>query len=140
MGEGFQVSLKRPCRRAPDYLPFAHHLRGEDAASGAKDCSAFDARLVADTDLTSDHGVILDDHAAGDAGLSGNDDVTSNAAVVADMHHVVELGAITDGSDSESCAIDTGIGANFDVITDLDAPDLRKFFVMITGTGEAEAV
>src|SRR5260370_19042592 len=140
MGKGFQVCLKRPCRRAPDYLSFADNLRREDAGSGAKDGFAFDARLVADADLTSDHGVVFDDDAAGDPGLSSDNDVTSNAAVVADMHHIVELGSITYGSDSEGCAIDAGICADFDVIADLDAPDLRKFFVMVTGAGEAEAV
>ena len=41
---------------------------------------------------------------------------------------------------AEGGAVDAGVGADLDIVADFDAADLRKFFVMIAGADEAEAV
>ena len=41
---------------------------------------------------------------------------------------------------AERGAIDAGVGADFDIVADFDAADLRELFVMIAGANEAEAV
>ena len=40
----------------------------------------------------------------------------------------------------ERGAIDAGVGADLDIVADLDAADLRKFLVTVAGADEAEAV
>ena len=57
-----------------------------------------------------------------------------------DVDQIVELGAIADRGDAQSRAIDAGIRADLDIIADLDAADLREFFVMVAGAHESKSV
>ena len=59
---------------------------------------------------------------------------------MSNVNQVIELGSVADGSDSQRGAIDAGVGANLDIVADLDAADLRELLVTITGANEAEAV
>src|ERR1035438_5049753 len=118
--------LERPRRRAPYGFAAPHHFGSEDAAARAQHGAGFNAGLVADPHLPADDGVVFHHHAARKTGLRRHHHVAADAAVVAHMHHVVELGSLTDGSDSQRGAVHAGIGADLDIIANLHAAHLRK--------------
>src|SRR4051812_4726090 len=51
--------------------------------------------------------------------------MAANAYIVADLHQVVDLGALADHGIANGSAIDHGTRADFDVVLDDDAADLR---------------
>src|SRR5581483_3933481 len=140
VGQLRDVLLQRPRRRSPHYLPFAHDFRCEDATAGPEHRARFDPRLVADADLPADNGIVLHNNSSGETRLGRHYDVPSDAAVVGDVDHVVQFRAVADGSDAQSGAIDAGVGADFDVVADLDAADLGKFLVVTARECKPEAV
>jgi hypothetical protein len=98
--------LQGPRGCAPHHLPFADDLGCKNATPGAQHCAGFNARFVAYADLPTDDRMVFDDDSAGEPSLSGNDHSSSDAAIVRDVDQVVELGAIADLRDSQSCAVD----------------------------------
>src|ERR1041385_1618178 len=86
--------------------------------------------MIGDPDLSGDDGVLLNDDAARYACLRRNHNVLADGDVVADVHHVVHLHATPDHRRIQRAPIDGGIRADLDVVSDLQAPDLRKLFVI----------
>src|SRR5208337_1809430 len=57
--------------------------------------------------------------------------------VVADVHEVVDLGAAADAGFVESAAVDGGVGADFHIVFDRQASNLRELLVT-SGLGIAD--
>lgn len=129
-GERAQILAERAGWRAPDGFAGAHDFRSKDARARTHNCACFDARFVAYTHLAADDGVIADYDPARKPGLRGDDYVIADLAIVADVHLVIEFDAVADAGDSQSCAVNAGIRANFDVVSDFDRAHLRKLAVM----------
>src|SRR5712691_3293706 len=66
--------------------------------------------------------------------------MASDAAVMPHMHHVIDFGALSDFSDADGGAIHAGVGADLDEVADLDAANLREFFVAAFLEDESEAI
>ena len=110
----------------------------------ASDHDAFSyVSVLADADLAPEDDVVLDSDAARESRLRGDDDVLADLAVVADVDEVVYLRPATDARGFERAAVDSCIGADFDIILDNELADLREFFVAplcrITDIAEAVA-
>ena len=95
----------------------------------SQDHTFFDAYVIGDADLPSNDDVLLDNHAAGDPCLRRDDDVLSYGDVMADVDHIVDLHAARDHGRVERAAINSDVGADLDIVSDLEAPDLREFFI-----------
>ena len=54
-----------------------------------------------------------------------------DADIVANLHQVVDLGALADHGVAHGAAVDRGAGADFDVVLDDDAADLRNLAVAL---------
>src|ERR1019366_2405048 len=132
--------LEGPRRRAPYGFAAPHHFGSEDAAARAQHGAGFDAGLVADPHLPADDGIVFHHHAARKTGLRRHHHVAADAAVVADVHHVVELGSLTDGGDSQRGAVDARIGADLDIVADLHAAHLRELLPAVPLHHVAETI
>src|SRR6266498_6068845 len=64
----------------------------------------------------------------------------SDDDVMRDLDEIVDLHALLNPSAPEAGAIDSRIRADFDVVIDLDNPELRNFFVPILHKFESETV
>src|SRR6185295_15460427 len=93
--------------------------------------SAVDHDPVADVDVAVDHrraayqAIPADPCAAGNAHAARDRRVRADPAVVSDLDQVVELDVVLDHRVVDRAAIDRRVGADLDVRTDDDAPDLR---------------
>src|SRR5712691_5868164 len=55
--------------------------------------AALHANVIAKADLSANHAIVFDRHAAADTGLRRDHNPLANVAVVADVDHVVDLSA-----------------------------------------------
>src|SRR5690606_15539849 len=97
-----------------------------------------DLDVAEDHRRAADHAVTADLGAAGDAGAGGNRGVRADRDVVRDLDQVVELDALLDHRVFQCTAVDGGAGADFDVITDQHAADLRNLFPAAFARRKAE--
>ena len=65
----------------------------------------------------------------GNAGLGRDHHVFPDVDVVADVHQVVDFRAPADARDIQGAAVDRRVGADFDVVFNLEPANLREFFV-----------
>src|SRR5256886_454114 len=90
-----------------------------------------DARPAADRDVVGEAGlarqehVIFDVGAARDPRLAGDETAGADAAVMPDLHEVVDLRPRPDDGVVHAAAVDGGIRADLDVVTEGAAPDRR---------------
>lgn len=87
-----------------------------DAGAGGEDRMGADGNVPADADLGGDGDVILDSRTSGNAGLGDDEAVFPDYAIVADLDEVVDFGALSDHCLPEACAVDGGVGADFDIV------------------------
>ena len=80
-------------------------------------------------DLTAQHGKISHRHAARYADLGDDQAMPSDRAVVSDLDEIVDLGSLADDRIARRAAVDRGIGADFDVVLNDDAPGLRDLLM-----------
>src|SRR5581483_4629039 len=85
--------------------------------------------MIPDPNLSPDDDVIFRDRAAGKTGLRRHHHVLPDPHVMSHMHQVVELRAPPDHGGIKRSAVDGRIGADLDVIADLECPYLREFFI-----------
>src|SRR5689334_4377532 len=64
----------------------------------------------------------------------------SNDHVVPDLHEIINFRALADDRIMQRPPIDRGVGADFDMVLDHHAADLRQFQVAAQAHGEAKAV
>jgi len=126
----FEVLPDGPRRRAPEnYALAANYLLAGNAALGAQDRACLDANMIGNAHLTRHYHAIFQHRAAGKAGLRGDHNVLADLAVVANVHQVVDFCASGYAGCVQCTAINGGVGADFDVIFDFEAADLRKLFI-----------
>src|SRR5690348_4505273 len=106
-------------------------MRRQNATLASDDGLRFDIRVFADSGLSADHCVIANYDATGKSGLRGDYHVLTNVAVMSYVDQVVKFSTFADFRRAERCPVDTRIGTDLHVISDLDRSDLRKFFVVI---------
>ena len=71
----------------------------------------------------------------------GHDDAAAaNARVVPDLDQIINFGALADDRVAESAAIDRRVRADFHIVLDDDAAELRYFEVARRAADVAEAV
>jgi hypothetical protein len=85
--------------------------------------------MVRDTDLPRHHDVIARCGRPGDPDLAAQDVVSADLAVVADLDQIVDLCSGTNSRWAESPSINGAARADFDVVLNLDPPELRNFHV-----------
>src|SRR5262249_17880867 len=112
---------------APDFLSRRNVLA--DAALGAGFRTFAHENMVGQADVAADHGVIVHPRRTSQRRLPTNDAMIADADVVADLDEIVDLRPLADARGAERSAIDTGVGADLDVVGDLDRADLRNFDV-----------
>src|SRR5674476_443715 len=99
-----------------------------------------DRDVVIDAGARAQHDKVFERRTAGNARLRHQNAVPADADIVAYLHQVVDLGALADHGVANGAAVDGGGGADFDIVLDDDAPDLRHLEVALSSHHEAEAV
>src|SRR5690606_29602286 len=112
-----------------------------DQRAGRHDDVVADLEVSDDTGLTADHAAGANGGAAGNADAARNGGVIADTYVVRDLDLVVELDVIADHGVFERTAIDGGVGADLDVVTDDHTSDLRDLDpAAIAFAGKTETV
>src|SRR5688572_20566172 len=105
-----------------------------------------DDRSVADLDmidyphLSSQSHILAQFCTAGDPGLRRDHRVCSHGNIMRNLHEIIDLSASSNECAAKSCAIDGCIGADLDIVFDLDVAHLRDLDPMFAAPGVAEAV
>src|SRR6266404_454068 len=84
--------------------------------------------------------VVADSGAARNPGLRGNDGIFPNDHVVCDLHKIVDFYALLDPGPAEPGPIDRCVCADFDVVVDLNNPDLRNLLISAFDRFEPETI
>src|SRR5664279_2127164 len=109
--------------------------------TGSRDLRALAYRhVVIYADARSQHNEILKRRTAGNSHLRHQNTVPADAHVMADLNQVVDLAALADHGVANGPAVNRGAGADFDVVLDDDAPDLRHLEVAGAAHDVAEAI
>src|SRR5687768_10923760 len=102
---------------------FADRMR--DQAHRRDDDPVADLEVAQHAGTAPNQAVAADPGAACDRGAAGHRRVRADAGVVADLDLVVEADVLFEDGVFERAAIDGGIGADFAVVADHHAPELR---------------
>src|SRR4051794_36262713 len=110
-------------------------------AGGAGDLHAVDDfQMPADHRATADPAIASDARTAGDAHAAGDRGMRADVAVVPYLDLVVELYTLFDHCIVERATIDGCIGADFDIVAEHHAADLRDLIPAPILPGKTEAV
>ena len=102
--------------------------------------------VIRDFDVAGKHGsptddaTFPDDGAACNSGTGRNGRMITDTAIVANHDLIIDLHTVANDRVVERTAVDTGIGADFDVVADLDSADLRDLDPGIAVLGIAETI
>jgi hypothetical protein len=107
----------------------SHDLSWQYSGFRSNDCAFLDSRVIAESDLTTDHGLIFNYYTSTDSCLCRNHNALANVAVMSYMDHVVELRTTTNSSTTKRCAIDTRMGADLHVVFNYNGSDLRELVI-----------
>ena len=83
--------------------------------------------MIRDSDLTSHHHMVADGRTASEPTLPGDDAVPSNGDVVCNVHEIVDLRSFANDSVVTTTSVDRGAGADFHLVVNDDAAELRNF-------------
>src|SRR3982751_6106824 len=87
------------------------------------------------------HGdTITDGDGAGNTREPGNNAIAADANVMGDLHQIVDLGPLTDDRIRHGAAIDGRVRADFDIVLNDNAADLRHTLRAFGAADKAEAV
>src|ERR1700685_3838300 len=92
------------------------------------------------TDLAREYRPVLDADRACDADLRHHEAETAQPHVVRDVDQVVDLGPRSHDGVGDAAAIDRGVGADLDIISDQAPPDMRDLGVMALAEDVAESI
>ena len=96
--------------------------------------------MIGDADFAAQHHEISQPRAARNADLPGDHAVPADDDVVRDLHKIVDLGALADDGVAGRAAVDRDVGADFHVVLNDDAADLRDFPMALRRRQIAEPV
>src|SRR6185437_2253611 len=109
--------------------------------AGPRNLRAFaDRHVVIYADPRTQHNKVFQGRAAGYSHLRHQYAVTADADVMADLDQVVDLAALANDRVANGAAVDGGTGADFDIVLNNDAADLRDLQMAAAAHHEAEAV
>ena len=83
--------------------------------------------MIRYTDLTAHHHMVADSYATGEPALSGDDAVPANGDVVCNVHEIVDLCSFANDGVVATTPVDRGSSADFHVVVNDDAAELRNF-------------
>src|SRR5437899_2288375 len=66
-----------------------------------------------------------------DSALGGDNGIFPDYYVVRDLHEIVDLYALLNPGPAKTSAVDGRVRADFDIVIDLDNPELRNFLVLV---------
>src|SRR5690349_14399816 len=90
--------------------------------------------------LSADNDTVADMRAAGDADQRHDDDMLSDDYVMAYLHLIINLRAVADDGVRPGAAVYRSARADFHIVADDDAAELRQFYVAFFAEREAEPV
>src|SRR5437016_6080475 len=122
------VFIERLNRNSPPHAG-TDNLPRQNARLRAYHRPALHTDVVAESDLTANHAVVFNRHAAADSGLRRDHHPLSNVAVMTDMNHIIEFRAASDSRSSQRAAIDAGVRAQLNIIFNDDRADLWKVVI-----------
>src|SRR5262245_14227687 len=99
-----------------------------------------DRDVVVDANTGTEHDEILQRHAARDSDLRHQHTMPPNGNIVANLHQIIDLGSLADHGVAIGTAVDRAASADFHVVLDDDAADLRHFRMAVPAERIAEAV
>src|SRR5829696_154009 len=146
------VSLRKLLEHEHLTEPLFHRLGRRAAVAPARRDVAIDIacrrdlRAFSDRDMVVDCDAATQDHhifqrrAPGKSRLRHNNAMTADAHIVADLHQIVDLGALADYGVADRAAVDGRAGADFHIVLNDDASDLRHFRMRALIQHVAEAV
>src|SRR5205823_3624485 len=93
-----------------------------------------------DTSLTANQDTLTDPHTAGNSGLRCDDGILADHNVVCDLHEIIDLRALLNPRPSEPGAINGRVGADLDIIVDLNHPQLLNLLLLAIDHFKAKTV
>jgi len=96
--------------------------------------------MTADSRLTRQDGAVTNHDRPSQTNLCHQQTLLADAHVVADVHQVVDLGAVSHHGVIDTAAVDGAVGADFDVIADDAASDVRNLLVSAVFEDIAEPI
>src|SRR5665213_1657322 len=111
-----------------------------DITDGGNLRALTDRYVVLYRDASCEHNEILKRRTAGNSHLRHQDTVATDTYVMADLDQVVDFCALADHGIANGATIDGSAGADFDIVLDDDACDLRNFQMAAGAHHKAEAV
>src|SRR4029077_11053294 len=90
------------------------------------DGAVADIKMSRRPDLSCKNAAVSDARRSRETDLSAQNRVFAHFAGMADQHEVIDLRPAADARFSDGCAVDAGIGLNFDVILDDDGRVLHN--------------
>lgn len=99
-----------------------------------------DLDMIDDPDLAGDGDMVADFGAAGDAGLRGDHRVLADRDIMGDLHEIIDFSATANQGLTQSRAIDSGVGADFDIVFNHDDTDLRNLDALFAAPGIAKTI
>ena len=89
-------------------------------------------------DTASNHAVATDSGAAGDTDAGRHCRVITDLHVMCDLNLIIELDPVADQGIGQGAAVDGGIGADFDIITNTHSANLGNFLPVASLIGKAK--
>src|SRR5438270_2192519 len=116
---------------SPEHLSLAsYYFIRRDTTLRAQHSSLSNMYVIGDAHLTGNYGCVLDYRTSGKAGLGGNNHILTNMHVMTDVYQIIKLRTPSDHSYVQGATVDRTVGTYFDVVTNLQAANLRKFNVV----------
>src|SRR4051812_36741292 len=101
----------------------------QDAGLSTDDRAIVQFGVFPHSNLPAKNRLSTDSTTAGYAGLCRDHRVFTHVDVVSDLDEIVELHAFANDSSFKGSAVDTGVGANLNVVFDHHSSGLREFNV-----------
>src|SRR5690349_5427797 len=96
--------------------------------------------MADDAYLASHLHVFSNSRASRNPRLGRNNRILSDDHVMCDLNEIINFDSLLNPGSAKTCPIDRRIGPDFDVIINLNDPDLGNFLISSVDNFEAEAV
>lgn len=120
--------------------PRAPRKVSRNTALGGDYRIVFDCQVANDADLACHFDVFADPCAAGNPRLRGDDGIFSNGHVVRDLDEIVDFDSVLNPSSTKPGPVDRRVRADFNVVINLNDPDLRDFLISAFDRFKSETV
>jgi hypothetical protein len=111
-----------------------------EARHGANHDTVANFDMATESDFAGEGDIIANPCAAGDPHLGTENAMFANSDIVANLDEIIYFSTTLDPCTPEAGTVDSGIGANFDIIIDLDRASLRDLLLAALTKFIAEAI